>query len=56
MKDKHSRGDEAPCPHNSSVFCSARERRCATCGWNPPVDRRRHEKVREEHTHVARGY
>lgn len=34
------------CPHQKGVTCGWQE--CDTCGWNPPVARRRKHKARAE--------
>lgn len=33
------------CPHNDAVACRYKERPCATCGWNPEVEKARLEKI-----------
>lgn len=34
-----------PCPHNEAVFCKYKEKPCATCGWNPEVEKKRLDKI-----------
>lgn len=34
------------CPHNDAVACRYKERPCATCGWNPDVEKARLDKIR----------
>ena len=34
------------CRFNKEVNCT--EKRCAKCGWNPDVAKKRSEKIREE--------
>lgn len=34
------------CPHNDAVACRYKERPCATCGWNPEVEKARLDKIR----------
>ena len=33
------------CPHNDAVACWYKERPCATCGWNPEVEKARLNKI-----------
>ena len=33
------------CPHNPEVVCQ--DKKCETCGWNPPVARARVKEVRK---------
>lgn len=33
------------CPFNSGVLCD--ERKCRACGWNPMVDKKRKEEIKE---------
>lgn len=37
------------CPYNCEVDCKQEDYavKCATCGWNPSVDKARREKTRE---------
>jgi len=36
-----------PCPHNEGVMC-AHTADCENCGWNPDVEARRTQSIREE--------
>lgn len=38
------------CPHNEGVVCSLK--RCYTCGWNPDVEKRRKEKIRQRRKEI----
>ena len=36
-----------PCPHNKGIRCSKMDYdKCYMCGWNPVVDRRRKELIK----------
>lgn len=35
-----------PCPHNTEVACWYKEKPCATCGWNPEVEKARLDKIK----------
>lgn len=41
--------NEQPCPYNIGVKCDmgARDYDCASCGWFPMEDHRRHEVLRK---------
>lgn len=34
------------CPHNDAVLCKYKEKPCATCGWNPEVEKARLDKIK----------
>lgn len=35
-----------PCPNNDGVVCWYKQKPCATCGWNPEVEKSRMKRIR----------
>ena len=45
MSGKGPKNNKFPCPNNDGVVCWYKERPCATCGWNPEVEKNRMKKI-----------
>lgn len=42
------------CPYNNA--CACQRRRCSSRGWNPEVEKRRYEELREKYGWEVRVY
>lgn len=45
LRKAKNRRKTFPCPHNDGVECD--QKQCYRCGWNPDVEKRRKEKIRQ---------
>lgn len=46
MKENEKQKDSERCPYNERVDCEERTRVCKKCGWNPEVDKKRRQELR----------